>query len=329
MPLTGSEFRQLRDALVTAFPTPFDLAAMCQFGTGKNLAAIVNTAAALNQQAFELVQKADAQGWLDHLVEAAREENPGNPDLQLIRFAQKRGLMPVSPEDGALQAIVVKAAKFQNPDLWIETMGKRMRTVCRVEMPEGKGIGTGFLVGKSTVMTNDHVRAALADPAQVVLRFDYKTSKDGVTVRKGKTYRLAAGWNLDASPVPQLDYAILRTDGEPGSDSIGNGPNSPPRGWLDPQPYTFEPNEPLLILQHPDARPLELAFNSVQSETNKDRIEHNVSTQPGSSGSPCFNASWELVALHHWGSSSKNRAVRFRSILAEMQNKGTAPLLGT
>jgi V8-like Glu-specific endopeptidase len=34
---------------------------------------------------------------------------------------------------------------------------------------------------------------------------------------------------------------------------------------------------------------------------NKTRVTYQTGTQPGSSGSPCFNQFWNLVALHHAG----------------------------
>ncbi len=34
---------------------------------------------------------------------------------------------------------------------------------------------------------------------------------------------------------------------------------------------------------------------------NKTRVRYTTDTEPGSSGSPCFNQNWELVALHHSG----------------------------
>ena len=34
---------------------------------------------------------------------------------------------------------------------------------------------------------------------------------------------------------------------------------------------------------------------------NATRVRYRTNTEPGSSGSPCFDANWNLVALHHAG----------------------------
>ena len=61
---------------------------------------------------------------------------------------------------------------------------------------------------------------------------------------------------------------------------------------------------PIMIVQHPKAEPLALAVDTlgVQSlNANKTRVRYNTNTESGSSGSPCFNINWGLVALHHYG----------------------------
>jgi hypothetical protein len=70
---------------------------------------------------------------------------------------------------------------------------------------------------------------------------------------------------------------------------------------------------PLLILQHPkkskktypegpDLHPLRFAFDVVLAvNENRSRVRYSVITEPGSSGSPCFDPDWNLVALHHAG----------------------------
>jgi hypothetical protein len=69
---------------------------------------------------------------------------------------------------------------------------------------------------------------------------------------------------------------------------------------------------PLLILQHPkkpdqylqtvDLHPLRFAFDVVtEVNENSSRVRYKVNSEPGSSGSPCFDPDWNLVALHHSG----------------------------
>jgi V8-like Glu-specific endopeptidase len=310
------------------------MTAMVQFGMNVNLAAVAG-GPPLQDTAFDLIQWAEARSRTQELILAAIDDNPTN--ARLAEFAAAYGVAPSLPSAGQLQQIVVRAAGFQNPDQWIERMAESLLPVCRVEIPAATGIGTGFLVGPTTLITAYHVIEEVIEGKQpakdVVFRFDYRTNRKGVTVRQGNEYKLAGPFNrwkpADASIAAELDYALVKLDGTPGKDQTSKSPNSPARGWLKPKAYQFQKNEPLVIIQHPQARPLALAFNSVLGKAANYRINHNVNTEPGSSGSPCFNASWELVALHDWGSVSKNRAVSFSAILDRMRKKKTLSLVGS
>jgi len=55
-------------------------------------------------------------------------------------------------------------------------------------------------------------------------------------------------------------------------------------------------------LQHPEGRTLQITFsnNGITGVYERDGLIQYVShTSVGSSGSPCFNDQWELVAVHH------------------------------
>jgi hypothetical protein len=87
--LTGPQRKQLYDALLSAFPTPTDLARMVAFGLNTNLAQI-STGSNLGDMALSLMTWAQAQGRMEDLVHAARQDNPGN--AALLAFAQAAGL---------------------------------------------------------------------------------------------------------------------------------------------------------------------------------------------------------------------------------------------
>jgi len=56
------------------------------------------------------------------------------------------------------------------------------------------------------------------------------------------------------------------------------------------------------IIQHPRGWPkmISVRNNILQYRTDRTLL-YETDTEPGSSGSPVFNDTWELVALHHWG----------------------------
>jgi Trypsin-like peptidase domain len=234
--------------------------------------------------------------------------------------------------------------------------------------------GTGFLLGPDVVITNHHVMEAViegeqgrttaggiaAKSADVMLRFDYKRLADGVTLNPGTVYRLAAkDWLVDLSPmssvdsqpepkhgVPQpdqLDYALLRVDGAPGNEPIGGAaePGAVARKWiaLPALAYDFRPNTALFIVQHPQGDPLQLALDTdaiIGVNANRTRVTYRTNTLPGSSGSPCFNSNWELVALHHSGDPNfdpahkptYNEGIPFTAIVDLLVRRGLAEVLG-
>lgn len=331
MKLTGRQYKQLTEALLDAFPSQQRLAELVKFRLDKNLNAIA-MGEDLQAIVFRLIGAAEAEGWVEQMIAAARESNPGNPSLFV--FAQELNLAtPMPPQlsaRGALERIIKQTNSFLNVHTWREKLGELEAQVCRIEINTNnrRHFGTGFLITPNVVITNYHVMEPVileqAASSNVVLRFDYKQLADGKIINKGTEYHLVEEeWLIDKSPYvreenrlptpDELDYALLRVDGDPGEEAIGKnpGPNSATRGWIElpTESYEFPPNTPLLILQHPNAEPLKLAFDTdaiIGVNENGTTVKYKTNTEPGSSGSPCFNINWDLVALHHRGDPDWN-----------------------
>lgn len=271
------------------------------------------------------------------LVDAAARANTDNKTL--FAFAQKIGVAPKTlvGKRGQLtettdQDVLQRQVKSTNSLLDIAQWRKRLceveQQVCRVETKTS--YGTGFLVGPDKIITNYHVLKSIIEDrskaGSVRFRFDYKVLEDGDTINSGIVYRLSSNndWLIDASeysPVDemvdaqgaepelkQLDYALVRLNASPGSMPVGitTREDAPLRNWikLTKQAYDFEPDTALHILQHPQGEPLKLALDTesiIRTNSNRTRVRYRTNTEPGSSGSPCFNQDWELVALHHSG----------------------------
>ncbi|MEO0969613.1 MAG: effector-associated domain EAD1-containing protein [Cyanobacteria bacterium J06639_18] len=361
MGLTGQQYKQLRDALVEAFPSQIRLAELVKFQFGKNLNAIA-MGDDLDAIAYRLIQTAEAQGWTDELITGARAANPGNPSLFVV--AQEVNLTISLPSKlskvGGLERIVRKTNSFLDVNKWREKLGTIEAQVCRIEITKKNNFpssfGTGFLIAPNVVITNYHVIEPVisgkATPSNVILRFDYKRLPEGKVVNPGTEYRLIEDededenyWLIDRSPytdndlptIDELDYALLRVgdaDGKPpGEQPVANNlPNAPKRGWIslpeDPN-YEFVPNTPILIVQHPDAQPLKLAFDTdaiIDINQNGTTIKYKTNTEGGSSGSPCFDINWNLVALHHSGDPSYNPSYNagspFSAICRRLEQQG-------
>lgn len=308
----GKLRREIREALVQAFPMPKDLRMVTDEVLNEPLQNITGIDADMRTIAFNLIGWAEARGRLTELVIGAAEANPGAPALKAV--AARFSFAGAAP--GEVERIVMADVPFANVGQWLDTLGRLRRAVCRVEPqppPNTNGYGTGFLVAPDVVMTNYHViqpfLAAGAD--RVVFRFDYETDANGVAVAAGRECRLAADWRLLDSPVSELDFALVRLGTAAGADPTAGGT----RGTVRPTRNTPAAGRPLIILQHPEAKPLKLAIGSVvDPNAAPDRVSYTANTEPGSSGSPCFDAGLNLVALHHWG-ADPNRGVRLAGIL--------------
>ncbi len=367
--LSGPQQAELEKALVEAFPSKDELARMLRYRLSKNLEAIA-MGDNLSIIVFKVIQDAQARGWTDALIARAREANPGNPEL--VAFCQMIGLSPQSPASDALERIIVKQNSFLDVNTWRQKLGELENQVCRVEVRLSDGAktyGTGFLVSPDLLLTNYHVMdkvinretlqkagQAWAAPENVAFRFDYKVLSGNV-VNPGALYQLSDDWLVDSSPMShwdhvlppksgdpnpdELDYALLRLKGKPGNNAVGVQATpdtlAPHRGWvrLYEQEYGFAGGSPLLILQHPKADPLKLAFDTnaiISLNGSKTRVTYRTNTEPGSSGSPCFNLNWDLVALHHAGDPDSvapqyNQGIPLKGILELLEARGKRQLI--
>ena len=81
MHLTGAQFYKLQQALISAFPSRSTLRQMTRVRMDLVLETVADGAGHA-EVVFNLITWAEAQGRLDELLDAARADNPGNPDLR-------------------------------------------------------------------------------------------------------------------------------------------------------------------------------------------------------------------------------------------------------
>jgi len=317
--LKGKQLEVLCHALLSAFTGYPGLQKMALFEMDVNLPDIV-APGPLSEVVLNLVLWARAEGRLEELVVGALNQVPRNQKLRQV--AVELSLTSDDPPQDRLEALVLRNVPFQHVAPWRERMSTSERCVCRVEYPAGTGVGTGFLVGPDTVLTNWHVARLVTAPESAAVRFDFMADSQGVAVGAGDAYVLADEWLIDKSEEKDLDYALLRLAGSPGDEPVSAGDKSS-RGWLEPRPYEFRIGEILLILQHPLSDPLKLSVGTMTAINNlHNRITYTANTQRGSSGSPVFTLGWELVALHHYGQQSGNLGIPLGPIWARLKSAG-------
>ncbi len=344
----GSELEKVQEALVDAF-TADSFAQMFSFKLNERLDKVVSQEKNFQVTVFRvLTEWAEPQDLTLRLINAAHQANPSNQ--KLLKIAQQYQLGTELSLDGNVQPqrqaekIIRELNKFIDIGLWMKKCGEAEVRVCRIRGERG-AIGTGFLVGPDIVLTNDHVvqdETFQKNPESIVCQFDYKKISDTV-LNPGTEYKLSEDWLITSSPneknkkgyytddpgIDTLDYALLRLEQKVGKKSLGNPAiedKNTERGWfrLLSKPYDFAPNSPLIILQHPDGDSLKMAIETqaIQQITPSGAmVKYNTNTQGGSSGSPCFDLDWNLVALHHSGAEGFNAGTPISLIVEDLKQK--------
>ncbi len=340
--LSGPRYERFVRALIKAFPSKSSLGRMLEYRLGKQLDELA-FGDDLEDLAFNVVKRANADGWTLKLINAAIAAQPENP--QLVVFFQEHlpGAGPPPPlYPQALEAIVTSSG-FSDMPGWLIHMEHLVGKICRLEVtlaPGRTSVGTGFLVGPDLILTNHHVVAALlrgeVSARAVRVVFDYFGASQGFGVGLAANYHLA---DSPMSPVDnetrksrlptddELDFALLRID-TPVGKQLRSGEA---RGYLDlrSEAARIEANKPLFILQHPAGDPLKMHVDiSLRYNANGTRLQYTTNTLPGSSGSPCFDAQLRLCALHHSRDPNHppqyNEGIPIEKIVADLQKKGVA-----
>jgi len=224
-------------------------------------------------------------------------------------------------------AVVSSQADFHHIREWYTRIAILERQVCLLEM-DGRGIGTGFLIGPDIILIASHIiEHSISDKNEPIeeriqVRFDFAFSPDTGSVAEGTTFNFAENdCLLGFSEVDDLDVSVLRLAESAGLEKPEGCQIA--RGWVEMREASIEtePGQPLAIIQHPSAGPLKISVNSSaieESTENGHHLFYRISTLPGSSGSPCFDMNWRLVALHQgtdFNRRNLNRGTTARAII--------------
>jgi len=346
MPITGAQKQQLDEALRDGFRNRLALKRMLSLQCDRNLEDYVGNGG-LKQVVPELIDAADSEDWISGLIRGAAAENPGNVRLRKLYDSAWFTLAADVPTRKSLESMIDPAQAFIDVDGWLSAAQQMTNRVCRVERQDGTALGTGFLVGPASVLTNYHVVAefiASTDPVPLVFRFGLQVLADGSQNEGTVVAAASSGWLTASAPYSDSDLHSEPTD-LPSSEELDfalialqerRGEIS---GWLDianaAEPPA--PSQPLAILQHPLALPLKLAIDTtgvIGLNGNGTRLRYRTNTQPGSSGSPCFDIGWKPVALHHSGDPAaaqfppkRNAGIPLQLIFDHIKLKGKEALL--
>ena len=212
-------------------------------------------------------------------------------------------------EDLVLETLLPKRSDdFYDMGFWYRAV-LNARSVCLVTVGAYGSSGTGVLIASDLVLTNHHVlappgqKAATLDDTARSVTLAFGTFTD--PVNSPRTFGLDAKQPVVAfSPTAELDFALLRVasdlakETEIQSATIG-----------DALPKN---RSSMSILQHPSGGGMKLSVSEnavVYADEKSGIIQYAAHTASGSSGAPCFDDQWRLVALHH-----AERARRFGTV---------------
>jgi hypothetical protein len=238
------------------------------------------------------------QSRADELVRTLVDHNPTN--LKLKRFALEISLTSPTVPSESLEIVLSVNYPERVPN-WRERLELAERSVGRVEIPENKAAGTGFLIASDLVLTNFHVARKIETlPAGTRCGVRLGYDKEGAS---GSFLAFHTAWRVADSPEENLDFALIRLA----------VPTDIP--YIPGRPAELTTEQAAIILQHPDGLDLRIALGTVDTTGGiPPRVYYTVDTDYGTSGSPVFTSSWELAALHRAGGSASNQGVPLSSI---------------
>jgi len=238
-----------------------------------------------------VVREASARQRIDELI-----------DLALHDYPEHRGLL--AARAGTLTAVRGPDPAWHDPDsttqekiiggndllpIWFLARGAELgRAVGRVLLPDGSS-GTGFLVARDLVLTNNHVLSSHKVAETATFQLNFQSAANGVDEPIHEVALLPqGGFCTDV----ERDWSLVRV-AEPVGDRWGT---------IDVRPRAVVAGDAVYIIQHPGggAKQVALGINRV-THVGDDIVQYLTDTMPGSSGSPVFDQKWQLVALHHSG----------------------------
>ena len=197
---------------------------------------------------------------------------------------------------------------------WLKMGLDRCEAVGLVGRRDGTGVGTGFVIwGKSLsesldddwyFLTNSHVitnddevirnssawRKPLR-PHEAFITFELLFDPDHPEYSVSELV-----WT---SPPNELDATLIRLESAYGSDRDK-------QYVITRELPALEEKKRIYIAGHPSGGGLTVSLHDNHLlDYNERFMQYRTPTDPGSSGSPVFNDQWELVGLHHAGSSKK------------------------
>ncbi len=168
--------------------------------------------------------------------------------------------------------------------------------------------GMGFMIAADLLMTNHHVIASSQEATATEYTFNYQLGFDGIMLDVTPARAIPDGVFYTHQA---LDFTILQLAGEPGRKF----------GYVCLKPVRASKDDRVAIIQHPGGHFKQISMqNNFVTYADAQIVQYITSTLPGSSGSPVFDDTFEVIAIHHSGGQLEGPG----SGRYELRNEGTS-----
>lgn len=239
----------------------------------------------------------DSKGILD--IQKLRERTGFSPEFVTMGPIDTTGSLM---KEKTLDPAVFNEKQIQTWDLvdinYLQKGYIVSRSVCKLYARDIKGpfTGTGFLVSRNLLITNNHNIPNPQMAKRAFVEFDHELGADGFPKNQQRfLLRPEEAFWTDRD----LDVTIVAVN----LTSQANKSLSD-YGYLslDPEEGKIEEGNFISIIHHPNGDLKQVAIRENRLMKKKEKVLLYASdTSSGSSGGPCFSDKWQVVAIHRRG----------------------------
>lgn len=233
------------------------------------------------------------------VIDSALTDYPNDQSLLAAKKGELTGIQgetvdadwkdPDAMTDDHLEKIIGKESTLLDIS-YLEIGLERSRSVVRIELEDG-ATGSGFLIDNNIIITNNHVLPDIETARTCAVQFNYQRNMDGMDL-KVHSFKTDPDQGFATSPKDKYDWTAVKLKEDANKKW----------GALSLKKNEINKNDRVTIIQHPNGLHKQIAFyHNFVRYADDNVVQYLTDTLPGSSGSPVFDADWNLIALHHSG----------------------------
>ncbi|WKZ47534.1 MAG: effector-associated domain EAD1-containing protein [Anaerolineales bacterium] len=222
--LSGSEYQELQNALLSAFPSELALEQLVKFGLDKDLNEITS-GGSLSDKVFKLIEWVQAYGQLRRLIFKAHQRNSQNPDLnefyakyrrldQPMSFSRLREKQIAQKEEKAITSQIEWQEKDEKNDIgkaiieseWLDNFGFVRSPFEKLEAGSEEFIEPGFL--SNCFVDPDGFLGILGQANAPITQILYASRGEGKTACRVMTDYLCQHGSVPDKKTGQREYVL-------------------------------------------------------------------------------------------------------------------------